>query len=167
MVVVVAPLSYTYSPPPLLAQNTVHLNVTHPPPPPASAAHSEPYAACLCLPSYPAAFAPHFQPHPAPRSLSAPGFLLAESPFAPLYTTSLPMWCSASRNLLDLVPLGIYFEQVRGGRAHTLPVSCSSQLPSPRYMATSAPSGYPPPSYPLSLPLGCLDPIPVSKVGGA
>ena len=71
---IIIPLCSTRYPPPLPAQNSVHLNVSHSCHPPAS-------AACLYAPRHmPASAAishvhspPLFCPWPAPRSLSSPG----------------------------------------------------------------------------------------------
>ena len=80
VVVVVAPLIYTRSPPPFLARNAIHLDVahTHPRQPPPLVLRSAPRA-CVCR-RIPRCSPPRCCPRPEPRSLSTPGGSPATGP---------------------------------------------------------------------------------------
>ena len=169
MVVLVAPLCHTLSPPPFLAHKAVHLDIAH-------TYHLPSSAICICaLRCIPASAAvswvrlpPLCRPRPASRSLSSPaGFVrrrsLRLSCVLPpsLFAAPLPgiFWF--------LVSMGVHFVQGWGSRAPPLPGSRSSRPPPPLHghagaiSLTGSPPNLPPP------PPCYLYPIPIGEGGGA
>ena len=162
---------YTCSPPPLPAWYVVQLELSHTLHLPASAACLCTATVCLLLPLRPAYVRPPFPPSACAQFPVRPCMFL--QPLVPPYPLcpclSLRVLYSVSCHFCCLVSDLVDFCTLRqGARETSLPVSFFFKfLALPRYLSMPAPFSIlfhplpPPSSSPLSLPSGCIGPIPI------
>ena len=171
--VVVTPLHSTRSPPPLLVQNAVHLDVAHTRhPPPASLRRSSlrrmPASAAI---SRVRSLPPPFPPSPCTQVPVSPGSSVVGSSVS-LVSLPLPpcvfLQLLASYGAWFLYRVSI-FARGQEARAPPLPVSCLSRSSPPATWPCRRLSSSPaPPPPPHLFPPPCrLDPIPPVEIRGA